>query len=477
VTLTEAPAGAVPGDHTAPRTLGGVDAAVPHPGTPHDRDGGGEQGPAAADEQVPYLIPGTELLGAYRDSGYDGERFLVRRADGQVALVSPLVYQVAQEIDGSRPASAVAAAVSARSGRTLTAANLVYLVDAKLSPLGIATRDGLPAPVLRRKELLLGLMLRHVLVPARVVRPLARWLAPLFHPFLVVVTLPALIALDVWLFTTQGTTSALFTVVSRPGFLLTVFALLFAGAVWHELGHAAACRYGGGTPGRIGIGIYLMLPAFYTDVTDAYRLSRRGRLRTDLGGVYFNALFCLVAGAVALFERSAMLTIIIVLTQVTAVQQLLPVVRFDGYFVLTDLIGVPDLFGKAAPGLRRALPGRRTPDARWSGLRPKVRVAVGAWLAIVVPALLATMVYLGMHMSRFVQVSWRAIRADALLTWRSAQHVHFSEASLAALSLIILSVPLIGLTLFVGRSLPRAVFRVIRPGRHSAGRAVKSAAG
>ena len=31
---------------------------------------------------------------------------------------------------------------------------------------------------------------------------------------------------------------------------------------------------------------------------DAYRLGKRGRLRTDLGGMYFNAIFALIVGAV-----------------------------------------------------------------------------------------------------------------------------------------------------------------------------------
>ena len=34
----------------------------------------------------------------------------------------------------------------------------------------------------------------------------------------------------------------------------------------------------------MGAGLYLVWPAFYTDVTDSYRLGRAGRLRTDLGG-------------------------------------------------------------------------------------------------------------------------------------------------------------------------------------------------
>ena len=43
----------------------------------------------------------------------------------------------------------------------------------------------------------------------------------------------------------------------------------------------------------MGAGLYLVWPAFYTDVTDSYRLDRRGRLRVDLGGLYFNSIFAL----------------------------------------------------------------------------------------------------------------------------------------------------------------------------------------
>src|SRR5256885_3554954 len=66
-------------------------------------------------------------------------------------------------------------------------------------------------------------------------------------------------------------------------------------AALHECAPATACSYGGAHPGVMGVGIYLVWPAFYTDVTDAYRLGKGGRLRTDLGGVYFNALFMLGA--------------------------------------------------------------------------------------------------------------------------------------------------------------------------------------
>ena len=46
----------------------------------------------------------------------------------------------------------------------------------------------------------------------------------------------------------------------------------------------------------MGVGIYIVWPAFYTDITDAYRLGKGGRLRADLGGMYFNAIFALAVG-------------------------------------------------------------------------------------------------------------------------------------------------------------------------------------
>ena len=80
--------------------------------------------------------------------------------------------------------------------------------------------------------------------------------------------------------------------------MLLVFALAVFSAGFHEFGHAAATRYGGGTPGGMGMGIYMVWPAFYTDVTDAYRLPRRDRLRVDLGGLYFNAVVAVATLAV-----------------------------------------------------------------------------------------------------------------------------------------------------------------------------------
>ena len=183
----------------------------------------------------------------------------------------------------------------------------------------------------------------------------------------------------------KGVAAATAEAFSHPELLLLVLGLTIASAAFHEIGHAAACRYGGGKPGGMGAGIYLVWPAFYTDVTDAYRLPRRSRLRTDLGGIYFNA-FVAVAHArdlardrhrgAAAADRVQMLEI---------VKNLSPVIRADGYHILSDATGVPDLYAHMGPTLKRLLPWKqREPSA----LKGWARVFVTAWVLIIVPILL-----------------------------------------------------------------------------------------
>ena len=63
--------------------------------------------PAGASGTVaaPRLADGVELLGQYQGSGYRRPPSLVRRPDGQVIQMSPLLYRVTCRIDGSRDAS------------------------------------------------------------------------------------------------------------------------------------------------------------------------------------------------------------------------------------------------------------------------------------------------------------------------------------------------------------------------------------
>ena len=283
--------------------------------------------------EVPRLADGVELLGEYKDSGYSQPPSLVRRPDGQVIQISALLYQVVCRIDGSRGPAAIAELASADLGRTLTADQVRYLITAKLLPLGIVADGDAPAAAPTANPLL-ALRARGTLLSERAANAVGALLTPLFRGPVVVAVLAALAALDWWLFAVHGLGGGFQQVLRNPVDLLIVLGLTLVSAMFHECGHAAGCRYGGARPGKIGVGIYMVWPAFFTNVTDSYRLSRAGRLRTDLGGLYFNAIFMLALAGIYAATSSEILLLVIAVTHLEMLEQLMPFARFDGYFIL-----------------------------------------------------------------------------------------------------------------------------------------------
>ncbi|HYY75137.1 MAG TPA: hypothetical protein VE644_02325, partial [Gaiellaceae bacterium] len=319
--------------------------------------------------------------------------------------LTELLYLVADEADGRREPAEIAERVGRRYGRVVSADNVRYLVEEKLRPLGIlAAADG-SSPKIERLDPLLGLAFRARLLPERAVNALGRAFSPLFFPAVVALVLGGLAALDAWLFFVHGIAQPTRELVYQPLLLLMVWGLLAVGALFHEIGHAAAARYGGGRPGAIGAGLYLIWPVFYTDVTDAYRLSRRGRLRTDLGGVYFNVLFALGTAGAYFATGFEPLLVLVLLQHVQTLIQFLPFLRLDGYYIVSDLTGVPDMFARIKPTLRSLLPWRAR-DERVEELRPWARRAVTGYVLTLIPLFLFVIGLLVVNAPRVFATAW-----------------------------------------------------------------------
>src|SRR5215831_10530086 len=94
---------------------------------------------------APRLADGVELLGEYQGSGYSQPPSLVRRPDGQVIQMSPLLYRVICRIDGSRDPATIAELVGEDLGRSLTADQVRHLITVKLLPLGVVADERAPA--------------------------------------------------------------------------------------------------------------------------------------------------------------------------------------------------------------------------------------------------------------------------------------------------------------------------------------------
>lgn len=121
----------------------------------------------------------------------------------------------------------------------------------------------------------------------------------------------------------------------------------------HELGHAFEAKRQGCRVASIGLAFLVMMPVLYTDTTDAWRLgSRRSRLRIVTAGVRMELYIAMLATFLwNLLPDGPWRSVAFFLATTSWMASLLvnisPFMRFDGYYALSDLLGVENLQQRA----------------------------------------------------------------------------------------------------------------------------------
>lgn len=137
--------------------------------------------------------------------------------------------------------------------------------------------------------------------------------------------------------------------VLAPGNLALLFAAFFVTKLLHELGHAFACRVFGGEVHTMGIMLLVFSPVPYVDVTAAWAFRERWRrVWVGAAGMYVELFIAALATVVwartgAGVVNSLAYNVIFVASVSTLVFNLNPLLRFDGYYILSDLVDAPNL--------------------------------------------------------------------------------------------------------------------------------------
>jgi putative peptide zinc metalloprotease protein len=410
--------------------------------------------PPADTGEVLARADGVELLGELPGSGYRRPPALARRGDGQVVTLTPLLHQVLQAVDGRRTVAEVAERVGAATGRLVRPDDVHHLVDRTLRPLGLLRAADGAEPEVRRANPLLALRLRRMVTDPAVTRRLTAPFAVLFTPLLVVPVVLGFVAVSAWVLFSQGLAAATAQAFGNPALFLAVVLLTVLSAGFHEFGHAAAARYGGSTPGAMGVGFYLFWPAFYTDVTDSYRLGRGARIRTDLGGLYFNAIVVLLSFGVWWLTGWHALLLVVATQVLQMIRQLAPLLRFDGYHVLADLTGVPDLYQRMGPVLTGLLPGRwQQPEA--TALKTWARIVVVVWVLLVVPLMTLSLLLMVLALPRLIGTAWASLQRHSQLLGAAFDDGDVLGVLARALAVVVVVVPLLGIAYVVVRLVRR----------------------
>jgi putative peptide zinc metalloprotease protein len=121
----------------------------------------------------------------------------------------------------------------------------------------------------------------------------------------------------------------------------------------------------------------------------------------------------------------------------------MPFLRLDGYYILSDLTGVPDLFARIRPTLVSALPWKKA-DERVTALKPWVRVTVTAWVLFLVPVLLLTFGMMLVNAPRIFATAWDSFFVHLHKADNSFGEGQTAAGALSGLQMIILSLPALG---------------------------------
>lgn len=393
----------------------------------------------------PKLAPGVELRGQMKESAFKDPPWLIEREGSGFVQVTQLIYQVAEQANGQNTYAQIAQNLT-EAGTPVSAATIQNLVAQLLIPRGlVAAGDGSVAEVAHAASPL-ALNFRMKMLSPRFIDPVTAVLKYLYFPPILVAVLIAAALSQAWLFFVHGVARSIQDVLYDPSLFLLLVAVLLFSTSFHEFGHASALRYGGGQVRGMGFGIYLVYPAFYTDVTDNYRLGRWARVRTDLGGFYFNLIFGLLATGVYFLTHIEFILLIVILVDMDIVRQVLPFVRLDGYWALADLTGIPDFFSEMGAFLRSVVPflkrseGKPLPPLKWWG-----KAVFGLYIVIVVPLLAFLLFIMLKGVPRVLATGWDSLRKHGGEMIHYGASGNFFGVAASALQLFALGLSMLGL--------------------------------
>ena len=138
----------------------------------------------------------------------------------------------------------------------------------------------------------------------------------------------------------------------------------------HELGHASVLKHHGRRIKSAGFQVYFGSPAFFVDSSQSLMLGRRVEITASLAGPYAQMIVGAVASVVAVLLPNWPLSLTLyrfaVLNYFVVFMNLIPLLELDGYYILADLIEVPDLRPRSLAFVQRDL---------WHKLRARERLS------------------------------------------------------------------------------------------------------
>ena len=213
--------------------------------------------------------------------------------------------------------------------------------------------------------------------------------------------------------------------ILAPGNLVLLYLGMIAVKTLHEFGHAYFCRRYGGEVHVMGVMLMIFTPMPYVDATSSWSFRERWkRVLVGMAGMITEIFFAAIAAFI--WSRtgpgvvhSLAYNVMFVASVSTVLFNINPLMRFDGYYILSDLLEIPNLNQRANLqlqywaerglfGVKNAVsPAGTRREAGWLGT---FGITSGIYRVIVFSSILLVIadrfLIIGMVMAVFCLVSW-----------------------------------------------------------------------
>lgn len=276
----------------------------------------------------------------------DNDYLLCNDVDRHYLHVGKEVYQLMSLIDGKKDLATIQKYYENKYNTIVSCQTLFIFFTQKLSLYGIIkdTQEKI-RPVTKPSYLKLSF----TIISEKKMVPIANFFSFMFNPYiawsLILVCLVSTTLLIV-------NNLDMYKKFNSQKYMALFISTITISVFFHEIGHAAAASSYGAKHRGIGGGFYLFSPVLYADVTDIWRLKKKQRIVVNVAGVYFEFIFISILIMISQIMNLKMLLMASILVLTQTFYNLIPFIRSDGYWVISDFLNSLNLMRESMKKVR-----------------------------------------------------------------------------------------------------------------------------
>ncbi|MFQ6032637.1 MAG: hypothetical protein ACE5K2_06925, partial [Candidatus Zixiibacteriota bacterium] len=189
--------------------------------------------------------------------------------------------------------------------------------------------------------------------PDRILNRLLRYTKFLFTPHFFVFSLFIIFLAIVITISNWGDLGYSIRGLFRIATLFKIWIAIFLVIVLHEFAHGLTCKYFGGEVHEMGFLLLYLQPCFYSNVSDAYLFKEKSKkLWVTFAGAFCQILVWAVATHLWRItaldtQLNSFLFVVVITSGISVLFNFNPLIRLDGYYLLSDYLEIPNLRKKA----------------------------------------------------------------------------------------------------------------------------------